>query len=575
MKSPLVRFFSLFVLPHWPLALGVILAGLGASAATLPFPILLRQVIDTVVPKGAGNALLFYGLVLLGLVLVESLLTYLAQALTVRGGEAVVYDAQRALASHVLSLPHHFFQEHTTGYLLQRIRGDTAVAKDFFFNLIDMAQNLVFLLAGVVILFWLDWRLALAAMALLPSLGLVSKRMNAKMALLSRDIQEGEAKASQELGEALSGALHTRLLGIHTWLMARISSALDFVRQARTRTNVYGAKAGGALTFATSLGPVIFLVLGAHLVLQGKTTLGTLVAFMTFLRFLYGPTQQLILTRLNLERSKVAAARVCELLDHAPESRGGKPLSCPHPSLMVKDVSFTYPNGRKALHKVSMEARPGEWVALAGAVGSGKSTLLALIVRLFPFEEGQILLDGQDVRELSLSELRSAVLLVPQEGFLFSGSIWENLVLGDERISEEEVWRVCRALGIEEFLRELSEGIHAVVGERGTKLSGGQRQLLALARAVLRRPKVLLLDEATSAMDAEAEARAFAALRELLPESTVILAAHRLSTVLAAERIFVLREGRVVQAGRYEELLQVPGEFHELFSQQLALEAQK
>ncbi|MFN3346679.1 MAG: ABC transporter ATP-binding protein [Candidatus Bipolaricaulaceae bacterium] len=449
------------------------------------------------------------------------------------------------------------------------------MAKDFFFGLIDILQNSAFLLAGVAILFWLDWRLALAALALLPALAVVSKHMNTRMALLCRDIQEGEARASQELGEALSGALHARLLGIHAWLMARISHALDLVRGARVCTNVYGAKAGGALTFVTSFGPVLFLVLGAYFVLRGKTTLGTLVAFMTFLRFLFGPTQRLILTRLNLERSKVAAARVFELLDLPPEPEGGASLSIFRPALAVRDVSFTYPNGKEALHRVSLEVEAGEWVALAGAVGSGKSTLLALIVRLFPHEQGQILLDGKEVQEFSLPELRQVVLLVPQENFLFSGSVWENLALGDAQVSEEEVRRVCRALGAEEFLRELPEGLHTRVGERGAKLSGGQRQLLALVRAVLRRPKVLLLDEATSAMDAEAEARVFAGLRELLPETTVILAAHRLSTVRAADRIFVLREGRVVRAGRYEELVQEPGEFRELFAQQLALEAQR
>ncbi|MCX7844072.1 MAG: ABC transporter ATP-binding protein/permease [Candidatus Bipolaricaulota bacterium] len=568
MRGPLARFFWAFVFPHWRLGLGALAAGLAANAASLPFPLLLRRVIDEVVPRGDWRSLLAHGLLLLGVVLAESLLSYAAQALAVRGGEAILYQAQYALTAHVLRLPHPFLQEQTVGYLLGRIRSDPGVAKDFFFGLLSLLQNAVFLAAGAALLFALEWRLALVAVLLLPSLALVSKRMNARMAQLSRGIQEGEAQASRELGEALSGALHVRLLGAHAWVLARVAQALEGRRQAMVRTNVYAAKAGGALTLVTGLGPVLFLGAGTWWVWRGEATLGTVVAFLTFLRYLYGPTQQLILTRLSLERARVAAARVFELLDLPPEPEAGISLTLSRPTLALKDVHFAYPNGKTALQGVSLQLKPGEWVALVGAVGSGKSTLLALLVRLFPLGHGRILLDGEDVRNLALSELRKEVLLVPQEGFLFSGTVWDNLVLGEERLSEEEVWRVCRALGAEEFLRGLPEGLRTAVGERGAKLSGGQRQLLALVRAALRRPKVLLLDEATSAMDAEAEARALAGLRQLLPGTAVLLVAHRLSTVRAADRIVVLREGRVVQEGRFEDLIQAPGEFHDLFAPQ-------
>ncbi|MEN3011043.1 MAG: ABC transporter ATP-binding protein, partial [Candidatus Bipolaricaulaceae bacterium] len=328
------------------------------------------------------------------------------------------------------------------GYLLGRIRSDPGVAKDFFFDLISILQNAAFLAAGAVLLFWLEWRLAMVAVLLLPALAAVSRRMNARMAQLSRGIQEGEAQASRELGETLSGALHIRLLGAHAWVLARVARALEGRCQAMVRTNVYAAKAGGALTLVTGLGPVIFLVLGTGLVLRGETTLGTVIAFLTFLRYLYGPTQRLILTRLNLERARVAAARVFELLDLPSEPEAGASPALSHPTLVLEDVHFVYPNGKTALQGVSLQIKPGEWVALAGAVGSGKSTLLALLVRVFLLERGRILLDGEDVRNLALSELRKEVLLVPQEGFLFSGTVWENLVLGDERFSEEEVWRV-------------------------------------------------------------------------------------------------------------------------------------
>jgi ABC-type multidrug transport system fused ATPase/permease subunit len=235
----------------------------------------------------------------------------------------------------------------------------------------------------------------------------------------------------------------------------------------------------------------------------------------------------------------------------------------------LRSVSFTYPSGNVALQDVSLRAGPGEWVALVGPTGSGKSTLLSLVVRLFPLSEGTISIDGQDVGGVSLASLRREVLLVTKDVFLFSGTVLENIRLGDPRVTDAEARAVADALGADGFIRELPEGYQTVVGERGAKLSGGQRQMIALARAVLRRPRLLLLDEATSALDSETEGRVLPALRALLPATTVIFAAHRLSTVRAADRVVVLKEGRLVQEGRHDELIAAPEEYREVFAEQL------
>jgi subfamily B ATP-binding cassette protein MsbA len=257
------------------------------------------------------------------------------------------------------------------------------------------------------------------------------------------------------------------------------------------------------------------------------------------------------------------------LLDEVSEPDEAPTLTVSSGQVDLRRVSFAYPSGTVALQDVSLTVAPGAWVALVGPTGSGKSTLLSLIVRLFPIRDGTLLIDGQDVRDVSLASLRREVLLVTQEVFLFSRTVFENIQLGNPRITDGEAQAVAQALGASRFIHELPEGYQTPVGERGVKLSGGQRQMIALTRAVLRRPKVLLLDEATSALDSETEGRVLEAVRTLLPLTTVLLAAHRLSTVRAAHRIVVLKGGRLEQDGQHEELIAMPGDYREVFLGQL------
>jgi len=569
MRSLIGRFFERFIFPRWGQALALLGSMIASTAVAFPIPLLVRQIIDGVIPRGRLDELAWVGGGLVSLVALRAFLSYATRYLTVVTQEALLFDVQTTLVEHVLTLPQAFLQDRQVGYLMGRIRSDPAVAKDFFFGSLSLASDALFLLVGAALLLYLDWRLALVALSVLPPLALVSKRLNTRMGVLCRDIQEGDAQVSQELGEGLSAALTARILGLRTRILERVSSALTFLQRANVQTNTFGAMAGGVLTFITGVGPMLLVIFGAYLVIRGQLTVGTVIAFMTLLTYLYGPTQSIITTRLSLQRAKVAAERVFELLDEPSEPDGGPPLTVSAGRTEVRKVSFTYPNGKVALRDIALWVEPGEWVALVGHTGSGKSTFLSLMVRLFPVRDGTILIDSQDVGQVSLASLRREVLLVAQDVFLFSGTVLENIRLGDPGITEEEVEAVAEALGAGTFIRELPEGYRTVVGERGAKLSGGQRQMIALARAVLRRPKILLLDEATSALDAETEAKVFQALRVLLPKTTVILAAHRLSTVCAADRIVVLKEGEVVQQGCHEDLIAKSGEYQGIFAEQL------
>lgn len=564
------RFFTRFILPRRRLGLLLLFSMITTTALMFPTPLLIRHLIDQVILAQRLDQLVWMGLSLVLVVILKAFFTFLSQYLQVVAQETVLADVQKTLVGHVLTLPQTFFHDRQVGYLMARIRSDPAVAKDFFVGFLEILNNTLFLLIGAGLLFYLDWQLSLIAVAVLPTLALASKKLNTKMQTLCMDIQEGDALVSQELGEGLASALTTKLLGVRGWITSRIGQAIDRLKAANVRTNTLGAVAGGVLTFITSIGPVLMVGLGAYQVIRGQLTLGTVMAFMSLLTYLYGPTQSIIITRLGLQQAKVAAERIFELLDELPEPSDGPSLTVNSGSVELRDVSFAYPNGKVALRNVSLRVKPGERVALVGRIGSGKSTLLSLIVRLFsPAEGGAVLIDGQDVSQVSLASLRREVLLVTQDVFLFSGTVLENIRLGNLSASEEEVIAVARALGADAFISDLPNGYQTVVGERGVKLSGGQRQLLALTRAVVRQPKILLLDEATAAVDSETEARVYRALARLLPKTTLIIAAHRLATIRSVDRIVVLKDGEIVDQGTHQELLKRSAEYREIFAEQL------
>ena len=569
MSSPIRRFFAQFILPRWRLGLGLLCVMLLSTALAFPIPILFRLIIDELIPQGRFAELVWIGLALVLVVALQGLFAYLEQYLTVVSEETLVADVENTLVRHLLTLPPAFFQEREVGYLMARVRSDPVVAKDFFRGVLSLFNNAVFLIDGAGLLFWLDWKLALVAVVVLPALALSSRDLNRRLQALCQEIQEGDALLSRELGEGLSSVLTTKLLRLSSWVEGKIAQAIDRLKEANVRTNTMGALAGGVLTFIVRVGPVLLLCLGAWRIMRGDLSLGTVIAFVSFIGYLYGPAQAIVTTNLGLQRARVAARRILEILDEVPEPSGKGALLVRSGQVEVDRVSFTYPNGTVALRDVSLLVEPGTWVALVGRTGSGKSTLLSLLVRLYKPSSGTIRIDGQDLEVVDLTSLRKEVVLVTQDVFLFSTTIMENLRCGDPTISEEEILRVTKALGAHEFIAELPSGYETPIGERGVKLSGGQKQLLALARAVLRRPQILLLDEATSAMDSETEARALRALAELMKGKTVIVAAHRLATVQFADRIFVLKDGQVVEVGTHEELIRKSGEYRAIFEEQL------
>lgn len=474
-------------------------------------------------------------------------------------------DVENTLVRHLLTLPPPFFQEREVGYLMARVRSDPTVAKAFFLRALDLFNNAVFPSAGAGLLFWLDWKLALVAAAVLPALALSSRALNRRLQVLSQGIQEGDARLSKELGEGSPPPSRLSSSGFPLGRRGRSPRPSTVSRRqtfGRTRSVPWRGGARLHCWGGAGVPPLPWHIM------RGDLSLGTVTAFIIFISYLYGPAQSIITTNLGLQRARVAASRILEILDEAPEPSGKAALTIHSGRLDVEGVSFTYPNATVALRALSLSVEPGTWVALVGRTGSGKSTLLSLLVGLYEPSQGTICIDGQDLQEVDLASLREQVLLVTRDVFLFSTMVMENLQCGDPAISEE-VSRVTQALGAHGFIAGLPRGYETLIGERGVKLSGGQKQLLALARAVLRRPKISLSDEATSAMDSETEARALRALVELRRGKPVIVAAHRLATVQSAGRLFILKDRQVAETGTHADLIHRSGEYRAIFEEQL------
>ncbi len=570
MNKPIWRFFRRFILPRRKLGAILLFSTFLSTILNFPVPLLIRHIIDEIIPHAHLGDLAWVGAVLVILVALQGIFAYLEQYLAVIARESLLIDVQMELTRHVLNLPQGFFHAQQVGYLIARVRSDPEVAKEFFIALVDLANYALFLLIGLALLFYLDWRLALIAVSVLPLLALASMRLNTRMQLLCQEVQEGDALVSQELGEGFSAAQTVKLFGLAGWIKEKIIGVIEQLKRANVRTNTVGAIAGGVLTFITAVGPVLLIWMGAYRVIAGDLTLGTVIAFMALLAYLYGPAQAIITTNLGVQRAKVAASRIFEILDEQGEPVDGIPLAVSAGQVEIEQVSFAYPTGPVVLKNLSLTIEPGMRVAVVGHTGSGKSTLFSLLTRLYDPAAGTIGIDGQEIRHVSLASLRRQVLLITQDLFLFSGSIMENLRCGNQKVSDDEIRRIAIAVGAHEFIMELSAGYDTIIGERGAKLSGGQKQLIVLTRALLHRPQILLLDEATSALDSETETTVFIALAELMQGKTVIIAAHRLATVRSADLIVVFKEGELVEQGTHQELIASGGEYRAIFDEQLA-----
>jgi ATP-binding cassette, subfamily B, multidrug efflux pump len=558
---------------YWPAAGGALISMLLVSAANLIAPQLLRILID----QGIGRLdLRVVGYASGGLALVavgRGLFNFLQGYWSEVASQGVAYDLRNAIFARLQKLSFSYHDRTQTGRLMTRMTSDVELVRVFAGGgLIQLLSGLALLLGAAVILFWMNALLAVLVLLTIPAIGFALVLMIKAVMPLSRQIQSKLGALNSILQENLAGARVVKAFGREAYEQARFARQNetllgDNLTMLRAFTTYFPL-----VFFFANLGTVAVVWVGGLLVMEGSLTVGDLVAFTSYLGFMLAPVFMLGMLGAMYSRAAASAERVFEVIDAEPDvSEDPQAIRLPplQGRVEFEGVSFRYVGmDEPALSDISFTVEPGQTVAVLGATGAGKSSLTNLIPRFYNASSGRVLVDGVDVRQVSLESLRSQIGMVLQETTLFSGTIHENIAYGRPKATRAEVEAAAQAAQAHEFIQVLPEGYDTRVGERGAGLSGGQKQRLAIARALLVEPRILILDDSVSAVDAETEHQIWTALERLRQGRTSFVIAHRLASVLNADLILVLDEGRLRAQGRHADLLQESELYAEILASQ-------
>lgn len=570
--SSLLCFLRL-IRPQWKrllLGCGALVTGV---ALQLPVPLLMQYLVDHVIGTGDLRTLHLVGMGIVAVVIAQSLLSLSATRLLAAAKSRVLFDIRLALFEKVLELPLSFFHFHDCGYLMSRLDSDANEVERLITQAAMMlVVNVLSFVMGMAMIFWINWKLALVTVAVIPLLGGVLIYSQTILRKMSWDVLEQHGHVQAALQEGISGIFVLKSFLLEKTALLRLARLTKQMIRTEFKTELAGAVSGvisqGLLTF--SLGAVLWL--GTMEIIAGRLTVGGLMAFMSFRQYLILPTEQLSQMIVTMQRPLAAIERILEVLSW-PQSyamkQNGRDIEIRKGEVLCDNVCFSYNGDKQALEGVSLSIAPGSMTALVGPSGAGKTSLVMLLLRHFDFQEGEIRIDGFDIHEFSPASLRRQVAVVPQETFLFSTTVAENIRCGYPCASDSDVIEAARLAHADEFIQMLPQSYQTVLSERGGNLSGGERQRIAIARALVRRPKILIFDEATSQLDSQSERLVRQALESLHGRCTTIVIAHRLSTVQKADSIVVLKDGQVCQVGCHRTLYVTDGIYRRLCEEQL------
>lgn len=574
----MIKRYLKFVKPYRYRIIATIIVGIIKFGIPMLIPLLIKYAIDGVINNHSltnqekfSHLGVAIGIALFIFLIVRPPIEFIRQYLAQWTSNKILYDIRKQLYNHLQALSVRFYANNQVGQVISRVINDVEQTKDFILTgLMNIWLDCITIIIALSIMFFLDVKLTFAAIFIFPFYILTVYFFFGRLRKLTR-------VRSQALAE-VQGFLHERVQGMTVIKSFAIEDNeaknfdnhnKNFLQRAfqHTRWNAYSF---AAINTVTDLGPIIVIGVGSYLAITGSITVGTLAAFVGYLEQLFGPLRRLVSSFTTLTQSFASMDRVFQLMDEDYDIKNGigaQPIKISKGQIDLKHVSFKYnENEKEVLHDINLTINKGETVAFVGMSGGGKSTLINLIPRFYDVTQGEILIDHHNVKDFLTGSLRNQIGLVQQDNILFSDTVKENILLGRPDATDDEVVEAAKMANAHDFISNLPNGYDTEVGERGVKLSGGQKQRLSIARIFLNNPPVLILDEATSALDLESEAIIQEALDVLSKDRTTLIVAHRLSTITHADRIVVMENGRIVETGTHQQLINKRGAYEHLYS---------